>query len=133
MKLLSKQQILEIDDAVYETVDVPEWGGAVRIKGISGAERDAFEASMMTGQAAGKGIRQNLQNFRARLVALACVDEEGQRLFSDADVTALGKKSALALVRVFGVAQRLAGLGAEDVEAMTVNFTSGPNGDSTSV
>lgn len=128
-KLLGKTDILERDDSLFEEVAVPEWGGVVRVKGLSGAERDAFEAGIAT--QAGKGVKLNLQNIRARLVVLACVDEAGARLFSDADVAALGKKSAAALDRIFGVAQRLAGLGEKDIEALTANFTSAPNGDST--
>ena len=52
---------------------------------------------------------------------MSMVDAQGQRLFSEADVAALGKKSAAALGRVYDAAARLAGLSAEDVEELTKN------------
>src|SRR5690606_20312294 len=98
-KLLTREAILQAEDLPTEDVEVPEWGGVVRVRGLTGAERGAFEQSIV--DARGKGARMNLQNVRARLVALAVVDESGNRLFSDADVEALGRKSGRALNRVF--------------------------------
>jgi hypothetical protein len=63
----------------------------------------------------------NLRNIRAKLVALTVVDEDGNRIFSDEDAEALGKKSAAALDRIFAVAQRLSGLRPEDVEELAGN------------
>jgi hypothetical protein len=42
-------------------------------------------------------------------------------MFSDQDVTKLGKKSARALDRVFDVSQRLSGITKEDVEDLAKN------------
>lgn len=120
---LSRENILEAADTPFMDVQVPEWGGTVRVKGLNGTERDRFEAGM---------IGKDYENVRARLVALAIVDADGKRLFSDRDVLALGRKSGKALQRVFEAAQRLAGLLPEDIEQMTENFTSDPSGDSTS-
>lgn len=125
-KLLSKAAILDAVDRKTEDVEVPEWGGAVRLRTISGAERDQFEASVRSANG-----KMNLNNVRARLVALACIDEKGERLFSSGDVAALGEKSAVALDRVFDVAMQLAGMRAEDVEELTENFTNGQSDDST--
>jgi hypothetical protein len=52
---------------------------------------------------------------------LTIVDEEGNRLFSDADVKLLGQKSAAALDKLFEVAQKLSGLKDEDVEELAKN------------
>jgi hypothetical protein len=83
-------------------------------------------------QRKGKDVKMNLQNVRARLVSLSTVDENGERLFSDADVVALGGKSAAALERVFTVAMRLSGLTPDDVKDLTENLDSGQSEDSTS-
>ena len=37
---LSKDQILGAVDFSFVEVEVPEWGGTVRIRGLSAAERD---------------------------------------------------------------------------------------------
>ena len=135
MARLSKEAILAADDTRTEEVEVPEWGGSVLVRGMTGRERDEFESSMLI-QAAGQTAR-DLRNTRAKLVAKCAVDGDGRRLFADDDVAALGEKSAAALVRVFEVAARLSGLDEEDVAARERDFpaatgsgssTTSPNG-----
>jgi hypothetical protein len=126
---LSREQILAAVDTVYEEVAVPEWGGAVLVKSLSGAERDRVEATIV--QSNGKKGAMNLQNLRAKFVAWSAVDPTShQRLFTDADIVALGEKSAAALQRVFNVVQRLSGLNDEDLEGMIKNSGIAPNGSS---
>lgn len=119
MALLTRDAILQAQDLPTERVVVPEWNGEVLVRALTGAERDTFEQSIV--EQRGKSTRMNLQNLRAKLVALTVVDEEGKRLFSDEDAKLLGQKSAAALNRVFEVAQRLSGLTPEDVEELTGN------------
>ena len=119
MKLLGKDEILAASDMTFEEVDVPEWGGAVRVKSMSGAERDLFE-SFLT-DIKGKDVKQNFNNVRAKLVACTAVDENGSLLFDVIDVAALGKKSAIALNRVFQVAQKLNGIGQDAVDELSKN------------
>jgi len=129
MKLLTRDAILQAQDLPTQDVEVPEWGGTVRVRALTGAERDAFEQSIV--EQRGKSTRMNLQNVRAKLVALTVVDENGNRIFSDADAKLLGQKSAAALNRVFEVAQKLSGITPEDVEELTKNSDSDQSEDST--
>ena len=123
-KLLSRSDIFGIaDDIQTERVEVPEWGGAVLVRGLTGAERDAFEASVVGERK--KDSKFNYQNFRSRLAVMSIVDEDGKRAFSQADVQRLGERSALPLQRIFNVAQRLSGIDEGDVEEMTGNSSSG--------
>ena len=112
--MLTKDQILQADDLEKETVDVPEWGGVVIVRAMTGLDRDQFEQSIYDSNV--KSKKTNLDNIRARLCALTLVDESGALLFTLEDAKALGKKSAKALDRVFSVAQRLNGLSPDDVE-----------------
>jgi len=130
MPILTREQILQAQDYTVEEVEVPEWGGAVLVRSLTGRERDQFEGESV--QQRGKNIRFNWTNVRARLVALSVVDEEGKRLFSDSDVKALGEKSAGALQRVFEVTQRLSGLSDEDLEELTEGFDDAQSDGSTS-
>ena len=130
MTLLTKAGILAANDLKTEDVDVPEWGGAVRVRSFTGRERDAFEAAMVRGD--GKDRKVDLTNMRARLVGLTVIDEAGQRLFTDEEVDLLGAKSGAALDRVFAVAQKLNGLSGADVEELTKNSSGGPSAASTS-
>ena len=110
MNLLSKENILAANDLPLECIGVPEWGGDVMVRTMTGADRDAFEASLI-------GKEGRMENVRARLVSLTLCDATGARLFTDAEVTALGNKSARALDRVFTVAQRINGIGTDAVDA----------------
>ena len=132
-EFLDRKAILEVDDTQTEEVEVPEWGGKVLIKGLSGAERDSYEQSMVQGK--GKNARMNMKNARAKLVALTTVvpDEEGgyERVFkSKGDVKRLGKKSGKALERVFSKARKLSGLTKEDMEELAGNSKDDQSEDS---
>ena len=130
MAFLTKAQILAAKDIETETVAVPEWGGEVRVRGLSAAERDGFEEQVVKRE--GKRTRVILKDVRAKLAALCMVDEDGVRMFSDAEVGELTRKSAAALERVFKVAQRLSGITDDDVEELEKNSESGPAEDSLS-
>lgn len=126
--MLTRDQILKVKDIKIEEVQVPEWGGSVFVKGLTGSERDQFESSVVELQ--GKTQRINMKNVRAKLAALSICNEEGERLFTDGDILELSKKSANALQKVFDVASRLSGLSADDVESLTKNSKGGVTVDS---
>ena len=119
MQALSREQILQADDRVTEEVEVPEWGGTVTVKNLTGKERDDYEASIVLQTRA--GVKVNMAQARAKLLVKTVVDGEGELLFTEKDIAALGDKSGSALQRVFEVASRLSGLSAEDVEELLGN------------
>lgn len=127
MGLLSKDAILSAQDLETRDVTVPEWGGVVRVKGLTAAERDAFESEIV--QRNGRNVTQNLRNIRARLVAMSVINEDGARVFGFRDIEALGEKSAKALDRVFSAAQELSGLRDEDVDELAKNSPATPDDD----
>lgn len=114
-KMLGREEILAANDAKTEIVPVPEWGGSVRIKALNGKERDDYEESVMIRGKKGS-YEINPRRLRAKLVAVSLVDEKGAGLFTEDDVEGLAAKSAAALDRVFKAAQRLSGLGEEQIE-----------------
>lgn len=116
---LTREAILAAPDLAFEDVPVPEWGGKVRVRGMTGTERDAWEAALLEERTDDK--RKNERNIRATLVSLTVVNAEGQRLFTEADVGALGKKSVRALQRVYDVAQRLSRVSRNDVKELAGN------------
>ncbi len=130
MSSLKRDEILAVQDIQIELVSVPEWGGEVYIKGMNGLERDAFEASIV--QTKGKNTKVNMENVRGKLAAQTLCDEAGFRLFTDMDIKELGKKSASALQRVFAVAQRLSGIGDDDVKELAEVLTDSPSDGSPS-
>lgn len=114
--LLSKNQILSLDDLEKEKVETPEWGGHVFIRQMTAMERDNYEAGLTD-----QSKDNMMSNFRAKLVVRCCVDEKGERLFSDEDAPALGKKCSSVLVRLFNTAERLNALGEDQSEELKGN------------
>lgn len=114
---LTKEAILGANDVEVREVEVPEWGGIICVRGMTGRERQKYEESLQ-----GKKGQINTRYALEKLVALCAVDKDGNRLFSDDDIAALSKKSAKALMRVAAVATELSGLTKEDMEEMVENF-----------
>ncbi|MDL1909691.1 hypothetical protein FBQ81_03205 [Chloroflexi bacterium CFX6] len=125
-KFLNRDQILAA--TFLPKREVSAYGGVVLLWGLSGTERDAFEAATLKGK--GKNIQANLENFRARLVAECARDEHGNKLFSPADVAALGKTSAAELAKLYDAAAELSGISEADVDELTKNFVSDQSEDS---
>lgn len=127
--VLSRDSILQAQDIKIELIEVPEWGGSVYVKGLSGSERDSFEGGLMQKD----GKTPNFHNIRAKLVVKTACDADGKRLFTDADIPELTNKSASALQRVFEVAQRLSGISSADVQELTGELKNDPPEDLPSV
>lgn len=116
---LTRDQILNADDLKYEEMDVPEWGGLVRIKVMTGMERDDFEQSVFDMK--GKDTKVNLKNFRAKLLVKTIVDEQGKRVFEESDIEGLSRKSSKVLDRIFNKSQEINGIGSKEVSELTGN------------
>jgi hypothetical protein len=114
--ILNRDAILSAQDLPHEDVQVSEWGGAVRVRMMTGAERDALANAFV-----GADGKPDMSGYRQRLLAATMIDEAGQRLFTADDLAAIGSKSAAALDRVFAVADRINQLGGVAVEAATGN------------
>lgn len=114
-RLLDRAAILGASDVQSERVEVPEWGGHVYVRAMTGTDRDAWEQMLV------KDGKSNVDNARAKLVVVSTVDEDGNRLFAVEDVELLGRKSGAALTRIAAVAQRLSKLSVADLEEAVKN------------
>lgn len=129
-EFLGREAILDADDRKYDSVDCPEWGGTVRVRSLTGSQRDAYEASII--QTNGADRKMNLRNARAKFVVLVVVDGDGRQLFSAEDVAALGRKNAAPIERIFDAGRKLSGMTQEDVDKLTENFGGDPSDEGTS-
>lgn len=120
--LLTADAILAAADVKSEVVDVPEWGGSVRIAVMSGRARDDF----MTATAGGVSVSA----FQAKLLSLSLVDDEGALLFTADQVEALQGKSKDVLDRIGAQAMTLNGIGKKASEEIAKNSGAAPSGDS---
>ena len=113
--MLNKQQILECKDIQSEIVKVPEWNGEVIVQGLTLAEKDEWTDSIM------HDGKVSIKGASAKLCVCCMRDENGDLLFGLEDVPILQAKSAAALDRIFQVAQRLSGIGQEEIEETVKN------------
>lgn len=133
-KALTKDQILNSVSRRYEYVNVPEWGGPIRLRSLTGKERDDFETSMQDqpSRRGGRG-KGTTANFRARLIGMCAVDDDGEKLFTNRhEINLLGEQSASALQKVFDVCAAMNGFSDEDVESLVEDFGREGDEDSTS-
>jgi len=130
MSLLSAAEFEAVDDRKHEDVHVPEWNGTVRVIGLSGEDRDAYEASFV--DAKGKPATQRLRNIRAKLLVKCLVDAKGNRLYTDDKAQVLGAKNGAVIDRLFDVARRLSGIGQDAVSEAKKDSEPDPNDSSTS-
>lgn len=130
MEFLSAEQITQADDRQWEDVPVPEWNGKVRVVGLSGEDRDLYEASFV--DAKGKPATQRLRNIRAKLLVKCLVNGNFERLYTDDKAKVLGAKNGAVIDRLFDVARRLSGIGQDAVPEGKDDSDSEANDSSTS-
>lgn len=122
MTILSRSQIDAVGDLAPQEVEVPQWGGSVLLRMLSGSERGAIEAAVSQAKTDGKSVK----NLRVRLVALGLVDERGERLYRDDELDRLGARSAAVLERLCDLVMAGSGLKKDAVEEEEKNSESDP-------
>lgn len=125
LKLLNRDDILGADDLKSEIVAVPEWRGSIRVRVMTGAERDAFRTATMTA-----GADTPVGYFSAALLAATIIDKNGERLFSFDDIMKLQEKSATALDGPAKIAMRINGMSASAIDDAEKNLGSSQSADS---
>jgi len=119
-KELNLDDILVIQDTRIEKVEVPDWKGHVFIKQLSAYEQDKFEADSR-----GANGGPNLQHMRARLVAAALCDKDGNKLIKDNDakstIAKLSLKSGAVLNYLIDRITSLNRITTEDLEKIAKN------------
>lgn len=115
------QKIIEHDDLKKETVDVPEWGGVVRVRALTGFERTEY-IKILTGNSLthrGEGdriIQSNVGRAQIYAAAVGMIDEDGKQLAGPDYVDELENKSGIVLQRVGDAVLRLSGMTGDDDE-----------------
>lgn len=114
--MLNANDILSVNDTQVKELEIPEWGGTVYIKTMTGAERDRFE--MDCAQLA-SGNYPKL--FRARFACTILCDENGKRLFKDGDAEKLANKAGSALDKILEEGMAFNAVSDEDVKELEKN------------
>ncbi len=109
---ITKDFIEQIDDSQVIMVSVPEWKCHVYLKSLSSYDCDKYLESINNGKT------QNLDNVRARLVALCLCAEDGTPVFDSPAKGAmiLGKKNSTVIKRLCDQCRYMNGMTEESIE-----------------
>ena len=111
--LLNKEQIFACQDLSVETVAMPEWGGEVKIKTMSIGDQIEFERLNKKSK--------DSSNIVCNTLMFCCIDDEGNRLFSEADIKVLEKKSFRAIEKLFRACLDLNAIHSDSLEKEAKN------------
>lgn len=112
--ILNKDQIFAAQDLQVSYIDIPEWGGQIKVKEMSAADRIEFEKQQSSDLKPSEMI--------VRLVLMTCVDDNNQRIFSNDDLQALEQKSPSILLKIFNESMKINILNSEKIEEKAENF-----------
>ena len=101
------------------------WGGWVKIRGITSAERAAIEKRLTVRK--GKDKELNTQYFREWLIVYGTIDENGRQLLQSEHVQMLTQKSSAAVQHLAEAIMALSGMSDTDVEELVGNSPSAPS------
>ena len=98
--LTSAEMILQAEDFVYDEVDCPEWNGSVRIRSLSGGQRVELRKAVDSGR----------NDIDEMLCVMAIVDEDGNRVLHQNQMSALGKKNTAVITRIANRVLEISGM-----------------------
>ena len=110
-----RDTILNADDVTFATVEVPEWGVTVAVKGLTIAEQQRFMRTVRKRTGRESDYQVDRDKFQIQLIIATVVDvDTHETIFEAADADALNAKSAKAASRLYEVASRLSGFSSDD-------------------
>lgn len=88
---LDARAVLSADDFQYADVDCPEWGGSVRVRGLTAGEQAIVSKKVQA---------KDTGDLAVTIMIMGCVDENGERIFDKADRDTLKKKANQVVDRI---------------------------------
>lgn len=107
MAYLTKNAILDTDDFLYATVPCPEWGGDVRVRGLTAAEQATIIRRLND---------KKTDDLAVIVTIMGCVDANGERIFDNSDKDTLKARSYAVLDRVARKILELSGSSETEIE-----------------
>lgn len=106
---LNKQTILSMNKPRMRLVNVPQWGGDVYLRSMTGEQRDRFEEASRGGK---------VSEIKLTILAYSLCDEHGNRLFADAELDLLNQLDGGTLAELAVQAGELNYVTEKDIEVM---------------
>ena len=90
--------------------------GVVKVRSLTAGERDSWEQYVYNSRKPNEAVK----NLRASLVVRAIVDDVGARIYGDTaeDMEEVSSLPAKVVDRIYRAAQKLSGLGADDIDEL---------------
>lgn len=129
-KCVTAAEILAAEDRRIKRVEVPEWGGHVYVRSLSGLEKELFSQAVNVVRNGKAEV--NDVGLRARYLVVALCDEHKQPLFTLDQVEALGTRNTVVIDRVWKAALELNAETDEGREELVKNSKPDQNADSIS-
>lgn len=128
MTYATRDMLLKPVERPTETVELPELGEGVSVivTGMTAKERADFDNQFTSRK--GEPMLKRVAEGRERLVVACCRSENGSKMFTTDDVAQLGKQSVIVIERIVKAAQRVSGIGEDDLEEAAKNLE-GTQGD----
>lgn len=128
-KFLTKGQAIDVNDTERILVEVPEWGGCLYIRGLSGAEAQEYATNS-------ENAAKKDEIWKGELLWLlshTLTDENGDLLFpGEEGIKELGKKNNVVLGKLYNLSLRLSILGNEELAELVKNLKAAQEKDSSS-
>ena len=120
--LTTADAILQAEDFAFDEVDCPEWGGTVRIRSLSGAQRVQLK----------KAIDAGRDDIDETLCVMAIVDQDGNRILHREQIAELSKKNTAVITRIAMKVIEISGMSDREkaVQAAEKNSDGTPSADS---
>jgi hypothetical protein len=118
--LLTKDEFLKLGQELKcEYVPVPELkeGGVIKIRELSGQDRDDLE-KMLSTKADGS---ISVEGIRSKTLSLCIINEDGTLMFNKEEIQELGRFSGKVLMRLYAKASDLSGLGQKELDKIVKN------------
>ena len=122
-RILSFEEIIAADDCETKDVNVPEWGGSVRFKTMSGKDRDNYIQTVQS-RLVGSGDNRRVRNYQglpAILLSACLVKADGSKLMERKQVEDLQSKNGAIIDRLVKIAQEMNGLSDAEVVKQAKN------------
>lgn len=101
-----------------QRIVVPELGGAVYIRSLSGYEFEEYEKALARQQ-------DDVINARARLLVMCLCDAKGALQFGPADIKKIGQLPAAVVLRLFMACRKLNKLDVDSIKELAKNCETG--------
>lgn len=114
-KILTRDQILAVPLRTEEVL-IEEWGGSIIVQELTAGQISRNSQKVLRRD--GKPDYKKAAELAVELCASQIVDEDGERLFTHADINQLGKKHGGAIRTIAEKIRKISGVGETDEEEL---------------